>query len=370
MQKQKKAIPVTTTSISKEAISLPIHISGNIVASKESRLSFKTGGIIEKINADAGDEVQARQVLAQLDLKEINEQVRQARVGVEKAERDFRRIENLYKDEVTTLEQFQNAKSALEVARANLNIAEYNLRHSVIHAPTNGIILRKFMEENEITGTGNPIFYFASAEDSWKLTVGVSDKDIVKLKLGDDAEITTDAYPNKPLRGTISKIGNAPDLSTGLYEIELSLENTLLNLKPGFFAKGLIYPSDKIACYKIPIDAAQEGAGNKVIYFTYDENSQKAIKNETEVLFLHNNYLYVDNNSVNENSYVIVDRQKELKHFDKVTATPKRLVANFLSIHFNNSLYESEQALKGYFINQRRSSIEGGVRRTEGENCY
>lgn len=324
-KEKEMAIPVKVENIEKTTIAVPIRIAGNISATKERRLSFKTGGIIKTINADAGDKVKKGKVLAQLDLKEINQQVLQAKTAVDKAKRDFQRAENLYNDTVTTLEQYQNAKSALDLAISQLNIAEYNLQHSTIYAPTNGIILRKFMEENEITGTGTPIFYFASATESWKMTTGISDKDVVKLKFGDNASITIDAYPNKKLNAKVSQIANAPDLTTGLFEVELSIENTSLNLKPGFFAKGDIFPSEKIACYKFPVNAVQEGVGNTITFFTFNDKTNKAQKEETTVLFLMQDYLYV--NSINSltSAMVITHSQKELRHNDYVIVNNNQL---------------------------------------------
>lgn len=327
-EKTQNAIPVKIESLERTSISIPVHISGNISANKESRLSFKTGGIIKTINVDAGDKVKQGAILAQLDLKEINQQVLQAKTGLEKAERDFHRIENLFKDTVATLEQYQNAKSALDLAKSQLNIAEYNLKHSTIYAPSHGIILRKFMEENEITGTGTPIFYFASASDSWKMTTGISDKDLVKLNLGDKASILTDAYPTQPLQANVTQIGNAPDITTGLFEVELSIESTALNLKPGFFAKGKILPSDKISCYKLPVDAVQEGIGNTITFFSYNEKTKQAIKNETTVLFLQNDYLYVNSKNNFPTAMVITQSQKELRHNDFVQISNAQLANN------------------------------------------
>ncbi len=322
-----KGIPVNVTKIEKEELSIPIHVSGNISASKESRLSFKTGGIIESIYVDEGDKVQKGQVLAKLDLKEIQEQVNQAVVGLEKAQRDYDRVLALYTDTVSTLEQMQNAKSALDVAKADLNIAEYNLKFSTIKAPTDGIILMKFFEEDEIVGTGNPIFYFASAEDSWQLVVGISDKDIVKLKLGDKAKITTDAWSDKDLDCLVSNIANAPGQTTGLYEIELSIKNSGLDLKHGFFAKGEIYPSEMNEAYSLPIDAIQEGIGNLVQFYTVSKDGKYAIKQETNIIAMNEKRVFVHPNDMEDDMLIIVEKQKELKHLDKIRIIDNQWVA-------------------------------------------
>ena len=266
-------------------------------------------------------------MLAKLDLKEIQEQVNQAIVGLEKAQRDYNRAYSLYQDTVATLEQLQNAKSALDVAMANLNIAKYNLKHSTIKAPMNGVILKKFFEEDEIVGIGIPIFYFASSEDAWQLVVGISDKDIVKLKIGDKAKIKTDAWPDRFLDCIVSKIANAPGQTTGLYEIELSIENPKVKLKHGFFAKGEIYPSELNECLSLPIDAVQEGIGNLVQFYSVSEDGRHAIKQEINIIAIYDDKVYIKSNKLDDKMLVIVEKQKELKHLDEIRIIDHNLLA-------------------------------------------
>ena len=96
----------------------PVRATGFLGTTKEMKLSFKTGGILIHIPVKEGQKVRRGDVLAELDLSEIRAQVNQARIGMEKAERDLTRAGNLYRDSVVTLEQYQNAESAYELAKA------------------------------------------------------------------------------------------------------------------------------------------------------------------------------------------------------------------------------------------------------------
>ena len=81
--------------------------SGTLGAKDEVPLAFKMGGVVSRIAVDAGDRVAAGQVLAELDLREIDAAVAKATAAVEKARRDAARVERLYKDSVATLAQSQ-----------------------------------------------------------------------------------------------------------------------------------------------------------------------------------------------------------------------------------------------------------------------
>ena len=83
-----KRIPVKTEIIKKIDYTPEINTSGKVYSNSEIKLSFKTGGVIKKIYVEDGTSVKAGQVLAALDLSEIDAQVTQAKDAYDKASRD------------------------------------------------------------------------------------------------------------------------------------------------------------------------------------------------------------------------------------------------------------------------------------------
>src|SRR5258708_754640 len=135
-----KLQPVTTANKGKI-----LQYSGLIASNSEARLSFKIGGIISRIYVKEGDHVSAGQLLATLDLTEINAQVQQASQNLEKSQRDETRANNLYRDTVASLEQVQNAHTQTTIATEGLRIAHFNQQYAQIRASCNGAILQKPM---------------------------------------------------------------------------------------------------------------------------------------------------------------------------------------------------------------------------------
>src|SRR3989339_2236405 len=109
-------IPVKVVELKKENVRRVITSSGQFSTDDETFLSFKTGGIIKTIFVKEGDAVKRGQLLAALELTEISAGVSQANAGYEKALRDYKRVDNLYKDSVATLAQLQDAKTGLEIS--------------------------------------------------------------------------------------------------------------------------------------------------------------------------------------------------------------------------------------------------------------
>ena len=261
-QEERSAVPVKTEIVKEQLLTFPVRTSGRLTAKTESKLSFKTGGIIQKIYVDEGQSVKEGQLLAILNLSEIEPRARQAELALQKAERDYERAKNLYKDSVATLEQFQDAGTALDLARTNAEIAKFNLDYSEIRAPLDGKILKRVSESNEIVGPGQPIFLFASTASAWIVRVNLTDKDIVNIRLNDSATIQFDAYPGESFQGRISETGSSADPYTGTYEVEIILREQPESLVSGFIVKVSIYPSKTAQrMIRIPPGAMQEGNG-------------------------------------------------------------------------------------------------------------
>ena len=276
--KYEEKVRVKMVKVEQKEFSLPIHTSGKLSSKTETKLSFKIGGIIESILVDEGQRVQKGQLLARLNLSEINAQVNQARSGFEKAKRDLERIKKLYADAAATLEQVQDATTGLEIANSNLNVAEFNLRHAMIYAPSDGKILKRFVEVNELAAAGIPIFIFGTTSRDWIVRVGVSDRDVVRLRLTDPAFVLFDAYPKTTFQAHITEIAEAADIMSGTFEVELKVNEGTYKLVSGFVAKVDIIPFNKQQTFVIPIEALMEGDGVSGFVYTLDVSKERVKK--------------------------------------------------------------------------------------------
>ena len=144
------AVAITVAEVKHEQRSQPIRNSGRLSHKNEMRLSFKTGGLIEQIGVEEGDEVLAGQALATLDLEEIDAQQQRAASNYKKAAADLERFNTLYDEALVSLQIRQNAQSAADSAAAELQIANFNKKLSVIRAPAAGRILKRYAESNEL----------------------------------------------------------------------------------------------------------------------------------------------------------------------------------------------------------------------------
>ncbi len=254
---------VRVAEVGMEEMSFPVTASGIVVPAREIRLSFKIGGIIETIHAEEGARVRQGALLASLNPSEIDAQVEQASNGYEKAVRDYNRARNLFTDSVATLEQMQNATTAMNLAKATYDMAVFNQKHSRIFAPEDGVILKKLVETNEVVAAGYPVFVFGTTGTHWKIKAGVADRHYVRINTGDSARVTFDAYPDEVFRALVSQLGEAANPQTGTYEIELDLIAMKKRLAAGFIANLEIMPSHADRFYRIPVESLVEAHGEE-----------------------------------------------------------------------------------------------------------
>ena len=273
-------IPVRVISLDKQFISKEVVTSGQFTSEDETFLSFKTGGIISKINVKEGDRIRKGQVLASLELTEIKSQVLQAKSGYEKSLRDFNRVSNLYKDSVATLEQMQNVQTALDIASNQFEIANFNQNHSIIRALSDGFVLKKLANEGQVVGTGTPILQTNGAKkDNWVLKVGVNDREWSSIQINDKAEIEIDAYPNQKLSAFVYKKSESIDPQSGSFTIYLKLKSKNVSIASGMFGKARIYLKESSSAWEIPYDALLDGDNrNGFVFVTNDLHHANKIK--------------------------------------------------------------------------------------------
>lgn len=276
-----ESIPVKVISLEKGTLVSPILASGNFTTNDETILSFKSGGIVQKIYVEEGEQVKKGQILASLVLTEIQSGLNQAKLGFEKAQRDFERAERLYQDSVATLEQFQNSKTALDIAKQQLNAAEFNLEYSQIKATENGYVLRKFVNDGQLVSSGSPVLQTNGTDsNSWKFKATVNDSNWSRISLGDSASVSSGTQENIIFPGKIIRKSQAADPITGGYWVEIQLEKPdSANLASGMFGRCTIYPNTQTEGWQIPYSSLLDAHGEQgFVFITDDQKTAKKIE--------------------------------------------------------------------------------------------
>jgi RND family efflux transporter MFP subunit len=280
-----KPTPVRVGHASNGPAVPPIDTNGIVVTKHELRLSFKLGGVIRRIYVQEVDVVKQGQRLAEIDLTEVSAQVEQARQLADKAERDLKRGENLYADQVISLEQLQDLRTQSAMAAAQFKSAQFNLGYSTITAPRDGKVLRKLAEERELVSAGAPVLVFGESDRGYVVRAALADREIVNVKLGDKGEIRMDAFPGQSMPGTIVEVSSAADERTGMFPIEVQFESPPPRLVSGLVARLRLEPTTEAPPLTyVPMAALVEGDGDRASVFVIDDG--KAQRRDVRVAFI------------------------------------------------------------------------------------
>ena len=259
---------------------VPVRVVGVLARKQEAELSFKIGGLVAEVNVRVGDRVERGRVLARLRTEEIDAQVAQVRSGLAKAQRDLARLESLVANRVATLENVQDARTAVEVATAALRIAEFNREHAVIVAPDDGLVLRRRSEPGELVGPGAPIVGFASERGGWLVRAALAERDVAQVTLGDTVAITA---AGETVPGRIVQIAEASEAATRTTPIEVALERVPAKARSGGVAVAVVQPRPVPARVRVAASALLEGDGAAANLFLVADGASKAQRVRVEV---------------------------------------------------------------------------------------
>jgi RND family efflux transporter MFP subunit len=269
------ATPVGIGTVAQGPALPPIFANGFVATREELKLSFKVGGVVRSITVRGGDRVRAGQVLATLELAEVEAEVEQARQLAAKADRDLARGEKLRADEVISEEELEALRTQAAVAAAGERAAAFNRSFATITAARDGVVLRKLVEAREVVQPGQTIVVIGPENGGYIVRAGLADREVVQLVPGDAATATLDACPGQSLPGRVSEIPAAADEGSGLFAVEVSLAPVAgsCRLASGLVARLRIDPGIAAAgtLPYVPIAAIIEADGNEATVYVPED---------------------------------------------------------------------------------------------------
>jgi HlyD family secretion protein len=241
---------------------------GQLKAEAQVNIQAQTMGIVEKLYVTEGGYVNKGQLVCMLDQKSAKANLALAQVQSEQAAQAFARIETLYGQNLVSLENYETAQAAYKTAYARLEQAQDSYDKTMITTPISGIVTQLNIEEGEavIIGTMNYAGTVLMVIADLSKMMGIVDVDETEVPLvKPDAKVIVriDALPDTTFSGVVSKVGYMPKQSvlsaatqTTDFEVEIKLDKTNPDLRPGMSINVEIITSQKDSILIIPIQAA------------------------------------------------------------------------------------------------------------------
>ena len=302
IQKQ-SGVPVEVSEVRYETFSEYIMLTGVIGSDEEAKISTKIPGRVTGVYADEGMIVAKGQSLITIDDLQLKIQKSQVqnqivvaqssidsiRLQMDNAERDFKRMEQLFSDNAISQKQLENyqlkldtlkknyesAVKNLQIVKDNLKLIETQIDDCTIRAPFSGIIGSKNVEIGEIVAPGQVLMTLFNT-NRLNAQIDVPENYLPEIRIGQDVIIIVDAMDGKELNGKIKKISGAPDPKTRMFTVYVSLPAVPTSTKPGMFIHGKIISKIKQNAIVIPQQAVFQ-ENNKSFVYVVDSGKAKKI---------------------------------------------------------------------------------------------
>ncbi|WP_411887625.1 efflux RND transporter periplasmic adaptor subunit [Hydrocarboniphaga effusa] len=295
-----------------------IRASGLLTAVNESSLSFRSAGTVRSVEVRAGASVKAGQLLATLETPELDAGLRQARERLAQRRRDRERADRLFADEALSREERDNAHTAEALASADLQAARFRSQLQ-IRAPGDGVVLRRLVEPGANVSAGGTVLVIGrqSGDSGLALRVGLSDRDVVSLRLGDPAQLRFAAYGDRRFTGHVSEIAASTDALLGSYAVQITLADAAPGMSSGMIGSARIAARDQDAQRRsyLPLTALVDGDQAAVRVFLLD--GERVRERELAVAFIDGERVALAT-ELPANSRVITDGATELRDGDPV----------------------------------------------------
>lgn len=260
-----------------------ITATGLVRAREEVPLAFKVGGIIRELRVEAGQSVKAGQVLASLDLTEIEAQVNSARVALVRAERELERAATLFAKGMVAQRVEQDGRTQRDQAKAALAALQFNRQYAVITAPAVGVILQKRAEARETVAVGQPVLVLGRLDGGWVVRAGLPAREALMLKPGDLTTINLDVSSQsspEPLTGRVTRVAAASDARTGTVEVEIALPESKQPRVSGMVARLSFAGKTEVLAHEnvvivLPLPAVLEGNEGRAKVFVLAADGKK-----------------------------------------------------------------------------------------------
>jgi RND family efflux transporter MFP subunit len=276
LQKETYDLAVPTVNVAHAKQGAPqteIVLPGNMQAFTESPIYARTNGYLKKWYVDIGGRVKTGQLLAEIETPEVDQQLQQARSQLNTAKANYNlaqitsnRYQELKNTDSVAQQDVDNALGSERANAATVSAAEYQVKYleqlesfRKIYAPFDGIITVRNTDVGHLinSGAGSPtaeLFHIAAIH-TLRVYINVPQQFSPAAKTGLTATLTLQEFPGRQFKGRLVRTANAIDLATRTLLVEVDVDNPTGELLPGAYAEVHLAVPSGAPTFILPVSA-------------------------------------------------------------------------------------------------------------------
>ncbi len=268
-----KNLPPAAVRVQKiEPVTQPVveEVVGTVQPKLQAVIEAKVSGRITRLPVVLGQCVSKGDVLVELDAREIQAKLDQAKATSRQAELDFNRTANLRKQEAATQAEFDTVQARYNVAKAAVAEAEALSGYTKVTAPFDGAVARKMADEGDLAMPGKPLLAL-EGRAGLRLVAEVPTLLADHVSPGAKLAVRVDVVPD-PITGTVTEVSPAADPASRTVHVKVDLPPTP-GLRSGQFGR-LDVPTSEATYLFVPPAALVRRGQLEIVFVAADGKAQ------------------------------------------------------------------------------------------------
>jgi RND family efflux transporter MFP subunit len=260
-------------------IAQTLAVSGTLVGANEATVVSETNGKVLAVRAQIGDWLNKGQTIVQVEndlklvaLEQAKAQLMAAQTQYDKTQRDLKRYEDLFKQQIATQNDIENVRLAARAAEAQLKSAEAALKlaqrqydDTAIKAPLAGRLADRYVNEAAMVMPGDKIGVVVDSRNM-KLKTSVAENEVTLLHSGQPAEVVVDVLPGMKFSGKVFSVAQKANRER-TYPVEILVRNDEPeSLKSGMFGRAVIQVDKASNVVVVPTAAVLSNAASNYVF--------------------------------------------------------------------------------------------------------
>ena len=271
---------VKVTRPKRGAMVSSITLPGDLVAFSESPLHAKVTGYLKTISVDKGDWVHKGQVLAEIEVPELQQRLRRARATLAVKRVSYERLKGVWQQDsrLVAKEDVDIAEGEFQQAQADVEELEALVAYTQIVAPFDGVVTARFLDpgalvqasgqsapsgesQESTSGKGGLPVVTVADISTIRVYMYVPERETSMVRKGTPAELRLREFPGREFSGTVARFATSLDLSTRTMLTEVDLENPKHELYPGMYADVTLDLERRPDALQLPSSAVGSDSG-------------------------------------------------------------------------------------------------------------
>jgi RND family efflux transporter MFP subunit len=324
-------VPVRTFKAARIEFTDLLPTLGTVRGESEVELKFETPGVIRMIDFREGDLVQAGQMLSRLDERENQLRLEYARsklltaqTQLKLAEKRLSINERLYRLGAIILPKLEeseieaeHARTQVTSARREMELAEHELEKNSLKAPIDGVIGTLEGDVGEYVTTQTRVATLMDI-DSVYVELGIIERDIERIRMGQRVKVTVDSLPNTPFEGRIDNLAPLIEGKSRTLTAKVKVENVQGQLLPGMFARAEIAVFEKPDALVVPTSSLKDADEDGKFESVFVVDAEQAVLRPITLGYLTTDYAEVIE-GLQEGEQVVTEARGQLSEGSKIS---------------------------------------------------